>query len=178
MGGDVTLLSGTLNLALEKALGSVTDMTFNGGTLALNRMSQSLGAGSTLSLGSSSLSTLDFGGTAASGNVVMEAGRLGAWDENGTLIIKGWKGNIAGGGRSQFLLTGYGAASPKYIGNISFEGYSTGARIVWVDGHYEILPYAATYVWTGRPGQLLGRPGRLEGRPGAEHHQRFRHVRQ
>ena len=78
MGGDVTLLSGTLNLALEKALGSVTDMTFNGGTLALNRMSQSLGAGSTLSLGSSSLSTLDFGGTAASGNVVMEAGRLGA----------------------------------------------------------------------------------------------------
>lgn len=152
MGGDVTLLSGTLNLALEKALGSVTDMTFNGGTLALNRMSQSLGAGSTLSLGSSSLSTLDFGGTAASGNVVMEAGHLGAWDENGTLIIKGWKGNIAGGGRSQFLLTGYGAASPKYIGNISFEGYSTGARIVWVDGHYEILPYAATYVWTGARG--------------------------
>lgn len=102
MGGDVTLLSGTLNLALEKALGSVTDMTFNGGTLALNRMSQSLGAGSTLSLGSSSCHA-DFGGTAASGNVVMEAGRLGAWDENGTLIIKGWKGNIAGGGRSQFL---------------------------------------------------------------------------
>lgn len=152
MGGDVTLLSGTLDLALEKALGSVTDMTFNGGTLALNRMSQSLGTGSTLSLGSSSMSTLDFGGTAASGNVVMEAGRLGDWDENGTLIIKGWKGNIAGGGRSQLLLTGYGADSPKYIGNISFEGYSTGARIVWVDGHYEILPYAATYVWTGSRG--------------------------
>lgn len=149
MGGDVTLLSGTLNLALEKALGSVTDMTFNGGALALNRMSQSLGTGSTLSLGSSSMSTLDFGGMAASGNVVMEAGRLGAWDENGTLVIKGWKGNIAGGGRSQLLLTGYGVDGPKYIGNISFEGYSTGARIVWVDGHYEILPYAATYVWTG-----------------------------
>lgn len=152
MGGDVTLLSGTLNLTLEKALGAVTDMTFNGGTLALNRMSQSLGTGSTLSLGSSSMSTLDFGGTAASGNVVMEAGRLGAWDENGTLVIKGWKGNIAGGGRSQLLLNGYGADSPKYIGNISFEGYSTGARIVWVDGNYEILPYAATYVWTGARG--------------------------
>lgn len=152
MGGDVTLLSGTLNLAMEKALGAVTDMTFNGGTLALNRMSQSLGTGSTLSLGSSSMSTLDFGGMAGSGNVVMEAGRLGAWDENGTLVIKGWKGNIAGGGRSQLLLSGYGADSPKYIGNISFEGYSTGARIVWVDGHYEILPYAATYVWTGTRG--------------------------
>lgn len=152
MGGNVTLLSGTLNLAMEKALGSVTDMTFNGGTLALNRMSQSLGTGSTLSLGSSSMSTLDFGGMAGSGNVVMEAGRLGAWDENGTLVIKGWKGNIAGGGRSQLLLTGYGTDGPKYIGNISFEGYSTGARIVWVDGHYEILPYAATYVWTGTRG--------------------------
>lgn len=152
MGGNITLLSGTLNLALEKALGSVTDMTFNGGTLALNRLSQSLGTGSTLSLGSSSMSTLDFGGMAASGNVVMEAGRLGVSDESGTLVIKGWKGNIAGGGRSQLLLTGYGADSPKYIGNISFEGYSTGARIVWVDGHYEILPYGATYVWTGARG--------------------------
>ena len=43
-------------------------------------------------------------------------------------------------------------ARSSYIGNISFEGYSTGARIVWVDGHYEILPYAATYVWTGARG--------------------------
>lgn len=151
MNGQVALQSGTLSSVMNGALSGVTDLTFNGGRLNLNQISQTLAANSTLSLGGSTLSTLDFGGLPGSGNVVLTAGTLGSWNADGQLIIKGWNGDIAGNGRTRFLLSAYDA-STLYLGNILFEGYATGARLVQFGAYYEILPYAATYIWTGTQG--------------------------
>lgn len=149
MAGQMTLQSGSLSTAKANSLAGITDLTFNGGRLALNQTSQTLSAGSTISLGSSTMSTLDFGGLPASGNVVLTAGTLGSWDTGGKLVIKGWNGDIAGNGRSRFLLNGYTDPSNLYLGNVLFEGYGMGARLVQFGSAYEILPYAATYIWKG-----------------------------
>ncbi|MGJ3242155.1 MAG: autotransporter-associated beta strand repeat-containing protein [Opitutales bacterium] len=137
--GTFTVDEGTLTLGATDTLDDAMDMTLDGGTLAIDGISDTLDA-FTLQ----STSDLDFLG---------EAGGYLTFDDmtrnGGQLTIDNWIGNLGGNGDTRLQVTA-GSLGGSLIDNITFTGWGDATLINLGGGLYEVVPETSGFFeWDG-----------------------------
>jgi autotransporter-associated beta strand protein len=117
IGGNLTVnAGGTVQLAAANQIPDTATMTLNGGTFAAANQSESI---NDLALSASSIITLSSDATASSLTISGSATHSA-----GVLTINGWDQSAT---RDQIFITG--TASPAFLANVTFTGFSSGAML-------------------------------------------------
>ncbi|MBF7978368.1 MULTISPECIES: autotransporter outer membrane beta-barrel domain-containing protein [Rahnella] len=139
-----------LSLTNANLVSGVGTLNMNGGTLAVNGLSQTFSPSTQLILGADS--HIDFG----TGSAIVTVGSLGmsadgksVGSSDFTLNLDNWDGNVvSGSGNDRFIVTN-GLADGQKIQNIWFTGgYAPGAKVlINQTGLNELVPSGVAYIW-------------------------------
>lgn len=142
--GDVRIDEGTLTLAAANSFSDFnTDFTLNGGTLAIDGVSETTG-----SFMLQNTSSIDFLG---------QSGGYLTFDDmtrsNGNLTVDNWIGDLSGNGDTRLQVTA-SSLSGSLLNNVSFSGWGNGTELINLgSGLYELVPdLSGWYEWDSDTG--------------------------